>query len=768
MKCKRSLQVVLALYAGVLLFIDVQGTPGTMPPLKYDSSNCIAVWVYFSSKSGGEAYTGIVSPHALARRRSAGYAGSEESDRAISSKYVHEIEALGAKYRHCFKWENAASFDLPAAVLPAVKALPCVSRVTFVGKYRRKIEKPRVQMLKRHTLIYGNYGKAFDPLAMLNIPRTHHYSEHMFQGAPPGTGVRLAFFDSGFRLDHRCFRHLHERNAIKGVYDFVDRDTTVADPDSVASDMSHPLWTNDFHGTQVLSLVAAYDPPYFCGSAWGVDILLARTEDTYVDLKTGLEHELHSEEDNWAAAVVWAESCGVDIISSSLGYRYDFQDSITITRSDGATVRILDYLKSDLDGQTTIVSRAARGAVERGIIIVNAAGNEGSTDGDTSLSAPADVEGVIAVGAVNNDGTRSYFSSLGPNADGWLKPDVVAPGQGICLPDVGHPDNSDYLGSSSGTSFSTPFISGICALIQQMFPDYTAEQVKEKLFSYCRFLPKQTNVDNAYGRGIPDALLSCMRWHDEVFLTAMDTGGHPLDKAYIADEHGDTLGSTGTDGIVSFRIGGEEPAVIHLLHGSRRRMVTIDSTPCWKDVVPCSLVIKVFNEENEPLPFVTARFQTGSKERTVHGDSLGKVVFNDFIPSPTVFFLSMPGYVRSDTIHAVLGEQLTVQTVVLKKTQRPFFEAYPTVIRRRHGNNVLILRFATETGNPVYGARACASIRSLGGTLVWKKDTLTDGTPVTLHWNCKSPGGIRTAPGVYFLMFNCEGKNYRRKIIIAE
>ncbi|MBN1575338.1 MAG: S8 family serine peptidase [Chitinispirillaceae bacterium] len=764
---KRRVQAVLTGVACSVFFTTASSAVKRVVTCNPGSQVSLAVWVYFSDKSIESSDAEVVSPRALARRRAAGFSEADRTDHAIASRYLRGVEAAGGRLRHCFKWENAASFDLPAGALLQVKLLPFVKKTELVGNYRRTTAAPAAKRLRRMVLNAGSYGTAFEQLAMLALPQAHEYLWHLHPGDGPAKGVRIAFFDSGFRLDHRCFRHLHIRDAIKGTWDFIDRDSTVADPDSVAGSSAHPFSGNDVHGTEVLSLVAAYDPPHYCGSAWGADFLLARTEDTYFDSSTGLEHEAHVEEDNWAAAVVWAESLGVDIISSSLGYRYDFQDTIIIERENGMSDTVVDYQKNDLDGRTTIVSRAARGAAERGVLIVNAAGNE-QNDGDTSLSAPADVEGVIAVGSVNGNGSLSPFSSLGPSADGRLKPDVVAPGQQIYLPDIRSPGSNAYTSTNSGTSFSTPFVTGVCALIRQSFPLITAQQVREKLYRSCRFLPGQTMADYRFGRGIPDALRSCMQWDDEVFLSAIDTGGKPLVNATIISSNSSVLGSTTEEGTAVFRLPGEKPAAVAIIHGERMREVTIDSTPCRKEVVPCSLVVLVRTERGKPIPFVTVWYRSDGVERTATGDSLGNAVITGFFPLPIVFTAAKTGYIRSDTIRAHLGEQRGMQTLYLRATRRPLFEVYPTVVRRSRGDRLMV-RFAKEDDGTTTDRRVNVSVRTVNGALVWKRDTTTDGTTVTLQWNGICTGDkSRTAPGIYFLMLFCEEERHRAKFIIAE
>lgn len=716
------------------------------------SSTLLKVWVYYTDKtnSGMEK---PVTDRALHRRRRAGYQGTE-ADLPVSDDYIDGIKMAGGVLRSRFKWENAASFELPARMVAGVRRLPFVREMRLVGNYRSRRGDTVAKKKDMKNEPAGIYGAIDDFLSMLSIPPAHTYLKTFFPEADPGEGILIAFFDSGFRFDHRCFRHLHTRGAIVDAYDFVDRDTTVWDPDSVVSDYSHPLGGNDEHGTQVLSLVAAYDPPYFTGAAWGAKFLFARTE--------RIDVEVHTEEDNWAEAVVWAEESGADIISSSLGYSTGFSDTVIISNEDGTSDTLVDYTKADLDGNTTIVSRAARHAAERGVIIVNAAGNEQAW-GDTSLSAPADVEEVISVGSVGRDGRLSPFSSLGPAADGTPKPDLVAPGGGVFLPDVYDVNDAAYAARGSGTSFATPFIAGACALVKQSSSGLDAGQVRERLYRFCRPSVSGEASRNAYGRGIPDVLRSCMRHEDELFLVMRNGAGGPMEGVHVCTSHHDTVGTTDSRGILSARLINGVPAELYVHIGDRTRTVVVDSTPYWKILAPCTLKVIVRNQEDEPVPSVTVSVSDGNTSWTLKADSSGTAYVTDFIISEVELSLSRPGYVRLDT-SAVLSERSGELILTMASNPEPVFRVYPTVFRGgRH--NRLFIDFASGGKDPVE-KWLHASVRSLNGNLIWSKSEFTNGTSVALEWDVKD--GHAIVPGMYYLMLTYRGRNYCQKILIAE
>ncbi len=253
---------------------------------------------------------------------------------------------------------------------------------------------------------------------------------------------------------------LWEQDKILGYRDFVDPDGDIFN--------SHP------HGTYVLSVMGGYLPGRYSGAALGASFWLLRTEDA--------SSEFRIEEYNWLAGAEFADSVGADIINSSLGY----------TRFDNPAQ---NYEYSDLDGQTTIVARAANKAFSRGILVVNSAGNYGAQSW-RYIGSPADAHGSLAVGGTNNEGQRVNFSSAGPSADGRVKPDIMAQAQGVAVLNL-----MGTTGNANGTSFSAPLIAGIAACLWQKFPEATNEQIRNAIV---RSADRYMMPDSLYGYGIPD------------------------------------------------------------------------------------------------------------------------------------------------------------------------------------------------------------------------------------------------------------------------
>ena len=224
----------------------------------------------------------------------------------------------------------------------------------------------------------------------------------------------------------------------------------------------------------VLSCIGMNQPHVMVGTAPEASFWLLRSEDEYS------EHLV--EQDYWAAALEFADSVGVDVVNTSLGY-YAFDDPSK------------DYRYCDLDGKFALMSRQAAKAVDKGMVIVCSAGNAGSGSWKKT-TPPGDAENVLTVGAINKQGVLAPFSSIGNTADGRVKPDVMAVGLG-----------SDVMGTdgivrgANGTSFSSPIMCGMVACLWQALPDLTAKELIELVR---RSGDRADSPDNIYGYGIPD------------------------------------------------------------------------------------------------------------------------------------------------------------------------------------------------------------------------------------------------------------------------
>jgi serine protease AprX len=274
-----------------------------------------------------------------------------------------------------------------------------------------------------------------------------------------GKNILIAVFDVGFNgiEDHIAFQHIYARNGIIKTKDFIRNKEDKTNGGS--------------HGTAVLSCIAGYYGEQPMGLATDANFLLARTEHNY--------REPFAEEAYWLAAAEWADLNGANIISSSLGYTYH------------------RYIPSDMNGKTSLVARAATMASKKGILVVNAMGNDGD-NGWHYISTPADADSVLSIGGISpQNNLHINFSSYGPNNDGLLKPNVCASGYAVCA----KPDGN--YAHMFGTSFATPLISGLAACVWQQHPEFTNMELKAFLESKGHLAPY---FDYAVGYGVPQVL----------------------------------------------------------------------------------------------------------------------------------------------------------------------------------------------------------------------------------------------------------------------
>ena len=743
--CRRCITQGLVIAFSLIVSISF---PSSAIPLRKNLAGLAAkdtvckVWVIFSDKNTS---AGAVSPRARARRARAGAAGPMNADMPVSGKHIAAVERLGGRCANIFKWANAASFVVPSSRLSAIAQQPSVAELILVRSFSGHEPSQNAGGLKKTTARGADsvYGQAYNQLAMLVVPAAHRYVAAQ-NSTPPGTGLIIGLFDSGFRTKHKCFSYFNEHNLLLADSDFIDHDNTVFDPDSVVNNPASPYFHNDEHGSMTLSLIAGYDPSQFMGVAWNARFVLARTEDSPV--------ERHYEEDNWAAAMVWAESLGVDIVSSSLGYNTDFTSPDT------------DYTFQGMDGKTTIVSKAARQAVAFGMIVVNSMGNN-----DPFLSAPADVDGVVSVGAVDTSLRIAGFSDRGPTSDGRIKPDCVAPGVAVTVPSVYDPSRSYTQGS--GTSFAAPLVAGICGLVLQANRGDSAAATRARLYSSCFFVPGQTAVDNSYGRGVPDAFLACLP-NNQTYITVADSFGHGVAGATVTAA-GYPVGSSDSMGYAPVTLPGIFPETLTVSHGSYfPGQVVVGSRHSREKVeLPARYVLSVLLRDTLGTPVAGKIFwkaQGAGAFAAVQTDAMGYVLLTAILSSAIEVYGVASGYYASTPVDARLAERITnVITVTVRPRPASQFVLLPNVLDIGRKNQQLTIEFTSLPDNPrEYSQVLTMVIRSADGTLVWQRTEVVPAQTGVVHRNFWPERGATVAPGVYYFIVKYGGKIYKQKFLV--
>lgn len=423
-------------------------------------------WVKFTDKANSpysiDNPSEYLSQRALDRRARLGIE-IDEYDIPVNPQYLQAVEACGAQLLNPSKWLNGVSvYTDSQAVVDAINALEFVEVVRNCPNYPEAQRDKEIWMENEMkasgnpVVSRGYYGGAETQVYQLRVNELHNMGYD-------GTGVHIAVLDGGFIATntHQAFDNMRAEGRLLGVRDFVFG--------------SESVYSQSTHGTSCLSTMAAYDPNNMVGTAPKASYYLFHTEDG--------NGENIVEEYNWVSGAEYADSLGVDICSTSLGY-IDFD------------MPQWDHYFPDFDGHTAPMTIGAEIAASRGIICTNSAGNEGG--GTCTLGIPADAEHIITVGAVDDQGDRASFSSVGPTYDGRIKPDVMAMGQGTYVA-TGYSGFPYYNGS--GTSFSNPVLAGAVACLRQARPSASVQEICDALRAAGN---NANNPDSYNGYGIPD------------------------------------------------------------------------------------------------------------------------------------------------------------------------------------------------------------------------------------------------------------------------
>lgn len=387
------------------------------------------VFVFFKDKPNRAAFyanpLSDLNQKSLDRRTKFGIALNDQ-DAPIEPTYIQNVRNLGFTVTDYSKWMNGVAVNATTAQIALLESQPYVQSVEKFIKHGGKPEPTGTNKFDEFNNSIGktnfNYGQGLAQINQINLRPLHIAG---FTGA----GITIAVIDTGFPRVNTgsVYQRIRDNGQIKGGYNFVNKSTDIYNT------------TLNNHGSYCLGTIAAYVTNQYVGSAPDADFLLYASEDAAVEIPEEMIY--------WAEAAEEADRNGADLITTSLGY-YNFDD----TR--------YNMLYSDMNGTTSFIARTAQIAVEKGIFVLAAAGNE-AQNAWHYLITPADNQKVFTVGAVTSTGASSSFSSYGPNALGVIKPDGSARGTSTVM------GYNNSVTTSSGTSFATPLAAGgVACLIQ--------------------------------------------------------------------------------------------------------------------------------------------------------------------------------------------------------------------------------------------------------------------------------------------------------------
>ncbi|MFT6716935.1 MAG: serine protease AprX [Saprospiraceae bacterium] len=371
------------------------------------------------------------------------------NDYPVNSSYLDSLNKH-FNVRVVSKWFNLSVVQTNDSLsIDTLKNFPFVASFKFIGKSGFSVSRTKTGTTE---IDYGVASTAVNQLK----------GEYLHSNNLLGEGITIAILDAGFTNVNNMdiFTPLYSELRILAEKNFISP--------------SNDIYGFNVHGTQVLSVLAGNKDGEYVGSAPKANYILLITED--------VREENLIEEYFWTQGAEYADSLGADIISSSLGYNtFD-------TKS-------FDHLQSELGKTTAMVSKGARSAVQKGMLVVNSAGNEGESPWE-HLLFPADEELVLTVGAVNSQGNHVNFSSTSPPGLGFVKPNVAALGEQISIS-----SSNGIYENANGTSFACPIISGLAACLWQAYPDKNQLEIKTIIEQSAH---QYNSPDNLIGYGIPN------------------------------------------------------------------------------------------------------------------------------------------------------------------------------------------------------------------------------------------------------------------------
>ena len=387
----------------------------------------------------------------------------------ITSGAVGQIDANNNKIEDSLEFGIAATADTDVNVIvhynQTQDALPIGSKVkynyssinaTALGIPRSRLhelaEGQHVEMVYQDHIVHA-YLDSSVPVIRADIARTAYNLT--------GSNITIAILDTGIDAAHEWL-------------DDLDDDPATDDPKVVAfrdfvEDETEP-YDDDGHGTHCAGIAAGTGgDSQYVGVAPGANLVGVKVLDGTGD---GYESDV-------LAGIRWCienkDRYGIRILSLSLG------------------------CEGNGDG-TTLLERACDDAVDSGLVVCVAAGNDGSRN--ATVGEPGCAKKVITVGSVDDSKVIAPSSSRGPTDDGRIKPEVCAVGVNVISAKSG--DECDRYITMSGTSMATPHVAGVAALMLEHNPGLSPSKVRSILMNTAtdRGSP---GPDNAYGWGVVNA-----------------------------------------------------------------------------------------------------------------------------------------------------------------------------------------------------------------------------------------------------------------------
>lgn len=420
-------------------------------------------WVFLKDKVvEGYDYSKHLSGQTIQNRIDFNLPLVQFTDIPLNQTYIGTLQSIGAKTVCQSKWFNAVSAYATDEQLEEIKKLPFVKSVQVISQ-------PILSFSTQHKQKEGIISKKEFSKKEYGIALKQMEVEAFTRENLNGKGVVIGVIDAGYygAKDNQYLAHLfledgQPSNRVLGMKDMLNPEAT--DPYTIQRTSS------DDHGTTVLQMITGYtEKGMQYGFANKAKFYLARTDHG--------DREFRAEEDYWITSMEWMDSLGVRLINTSLGYSSGFDNPKE------------NYKPSQMDGKTSVISKGVQiGADEKGLLIIVAAGNEGSDYSWEVVSAPADAKGALSVGAVDRSGLKSSYSSVGVESLSYTKPNV-----------------SCVVQLFAGTSFSAPVVTGFAACLMQKHPKTSSKEIFAAIEQSALLYPY---TNNYIGYGVPRASIA--------------------------------------------------------------------------------------------------------------------------------------------------------------------------------------------------------------------------------------------------------------------